>query len=336
MASAFGQYPGPLADRRKQLVSNETDAHGLVTTCREQHISTSLRCIYIDGVNLIKISNTSTFPIDSITIMPLQHILFVCAYAIATTNAAVNFYGSDRPDGDYVTCEVTNATDEDVSAALSSFYFPGEVVPDSTDLQFDEELVCGDFASVAVEFACHDLDGESTCISTHTEEDSEPATEADTEELVGRSVKQLTKRAGATCDEFTLRCKNTYPSSSGFCPSDYTLEAFQVSGYPAETWCTKPCTDEEKLGCQDKRCPDSKERCEKNDYVHDCARALTYCAGSPIKMPERSCTLKYVAAYFGAYCESVGAKGLTYEEDSCRLNATAYQDYLDLLAESFQ
>jgi hypothetical protein len=106
--------------------------------------------------------------------MLLQHLLFVCACTIASTRAAVKFYGSDRPEGDYVTCEVANATDEDVSAGLGMLYFPGEIVPESNDLQFaDEPLVCGDFASVAVEFACSDLGGDAICVPIHTADEAE-------------------------------------------------------------------------------------------------------------------------------------------------------------------
>ena len=80
--------------------------------------------------------------------MSLKRLLLIGAYALASTNAAVNFYGAERPDGDYITCEVEGASDEDVSAALGMFYFSGEIVPDSNDLQFNETLGCGDPASI--------------------------------------------------------------------------------------------------------------------------------------------------------------------------------------------
>lgn len=66
--------------------------------------------------------------------MSLKHLLLMGACVIANTNAAVNFYGAERPGGDYVTCEVLDVSDEDVSAALGMFYFSGGIVPDSNDL----------------------------------------------------------------------------------------------------------------------------------------------------------------------------------------------------------
>lgn len=268
--------------------------------------------------------------------MLLKTALFISACTIATTTAAVKFYGSERPDGDYVTCEVPDVSDEDVSSALSIFYFSGEVVPDSTDLKFDEKLICGDFSSVAVEFACHDLGGESICIPTETEQDDDDAADdTDTEKVSRRSLTPLTKRAGAACDEYTLECKNQYQSASGACSGDYTKETFELSGYTPDTWCTKPCTKEEKKVCDDQVCGKGKEQCEKFGYVNDCAKAMVKCAGSPVKMPEKSCTTKYLAPGFGKYCTKKKKTCVAYEEGSCQLDADAYKAYADILMEGF-
>ena len=267
--------------------------------------------------------------------MLLRTVLFVSAYTIATTVAAVNFYGSERPDGDYVTCEVPDVSDEDVSSALSIFYFPGEVVPDSTDLKFDEELFCGDFASVAVEFACHDLGGEATCVPTESEGDDDAADDTDMEKVSQRSLTRLTKRSGAECDPYTLECKNQYQSTSASCSGDYKAETFEVSGNLPDTWCTKPCTKEEKKVCEDQVCGKGKEQCEKFGYVNDCAKALVKCAGSPVKMPEKSCTTKYLAPGFGNYCTKTKKTCVAYEEGSCQLDAAAYKAYADILMEAF-
>lgn len=246
----------------------------------------------------------------------------------------MKFYGSERPDGDYVTCEVTEATDEDVSAALSIFYFPGEVVPDSTDLQFDDgPLVCGNFASIAVEFACHDLRGESTCVTEQPETDADANDEEDAEVVSERST--LSRRAEAACDGYTLQCKNQYQSASGACASDYKSESFEVAGNIPDIWCTKPCTEEEKQVCKDKKCPKSKKSCEKSGYVDDCAKAVIKCSGSPVKMPEKSCTTNYMTPGFTKFCTKKKKQCVVYKEGLCELDIDMYTAYVKILTEGF-
>jgi hypothetical protein len=270
--------------------------------------------------------------------MLLHYRLFVSAYAVATTNAAVKIYGSERPKGDYVTCEVPDVTDDEVSAALGMFYFPGEIVQDSTDLQFNETLVCGDFASIATEFACYDLGGESICVPTHpdqTETDAEEeTTDKDSGKVSERSPVHLDKRAGGTCNEWTLECKNQHQSTTGWCASDYTAEYFEVKGHTTDVWCSKPCTEEEVKVCQDQKCPKGKDYCERFGYVSDCAKALTTCVGSPVKMPEKSCTTKYMSGFFESWCKNKEPACVAYENGSCQLNAKQYKAFEEYLSEA--
>jgi hypothetical protein len=282
--------------------------------------------------------------------MLFQNHLIISAYAIATTNAAVKFYGSERPEGDYVTCTVTNVTDDYVSAGLGMLYFPGEVVPESTDLQFDEPLVCGDFASVAVEFACSDLGGNATCITTHTAEDAEDgadveddtvteddtATKDDTAEkdadtVSKRSPTQLEKRSGAACNQWTSQCRNEYQSTSGWCGSGYKTEYYDVKGYSTDIWCTKPCTDEEVEVCQGQVCTKGKAYCEKGGYADDCAKALATCPGSPVKMPEDYCTAKYMTPSFYEFCDGRKPACVVYKDGVCTLNADHYAAFVKKL-----
>jgi hypothetical protein len=280
--------------------------------------------------------------------MPLKHLLLISAYVLASTNAAVNFYGSERPNGDYVTCEVPDAPDEEVSAALGMLYFPSEVVPESNDLQFNETLVCGDLASIVVEFACYDLGGESTCIPTHAaaDPDSDSADEEtdtadaesdtadeETDAVSRRSLTRFEKRAAAECDPYTLKCKNQYQSTTGWCASDYTAETYNVKGYQPDVWCSKPCTDEEIEVCDSQKCGKGKEQCEKFGDSNDCVQGLTKCAGSPVKMPENLCTTKYMPKGFGIFCKNKDPACLAYEDGACTLSAEQYAAYLVFLSQ---
>ena len=272
--------------------------------------------------------------------MLLQHLLFVCACTIASTHAAVKFYGSERPEGDYVTCEVANATDEDVSAGLGMLYFPGEIVPESNDLQFaDEPLVCGDFASVAVEFACSDLGGDAICVPTHTadeaEEDPAGSDDKSAEAVEERSLPHLEKRAAASCNQWTLVCTNEYQSTAGGCASDYTKRYYDVEGSTSDVWCTKPCTKDERAACESKECTKGKAKCEKFGHEHDCAKGLTKCAGFPVKMPESSCTTKYMSRAFTNICKKEGPACVVYEDGACTLDAGRWKTFTDYVDEAF-
>lgn len=279
--------------------------------------------------------------------MPLKHLLFISAYVLASTTAAVNFYGSGCPDGDYVTCEVPDASDEEVSAALGMFYFSSEIVPESNDLQLDEPLVCGDLASAVVEFVCNDMGGDSTCIPTQPDTDSDStgagadttntgsgATGDEAEAVSERSLAHLDKRAGAVCEGLTSLCKNQYQSTTGTCADGYEETDYEAEGQDAETWCRKPCTDEEKQVCKDQRCsPQSKKQCDSSGDPRYCADALALCAGSPVKMAEAVCDTKYMSQLFNKFCgdgDRVGAGVevcVSYDADACTLNDNQYKAF---------
>lgn len=100
---------------------------------------------------------------------------------------------------------------KNVSAALGMFYFPSEIVPDSNELQLEEQLVCGDLDSVTAEFACDDLGGDATCVPTRsanadtgTAGAGSDATEENAEAVSERSLVSLEKCAGAACNKWTL------------------------------------------------------------------------------------------------------------------------------------
>jgi hypothetical protein len=278
--------------------------------------------------------------------MSLKHLLFIGAYALASTNAAVNFYGSERPDGDYVTCEVPDVSDDEVSAALGMLYFPSEIVPGSNDLQFNETLICGDLASLTVEFVCYDFGGDSTCVPTHDNTDTDADTDADSDADAGvdadsdtdesntdavsrRSLAHLEKRAGAACNEWSSECRNQYQSTTGGCASGYQKELYEVQGFSADVWCTKACTDEEEKVCQDQKCPKSKQDCDKYGSFNACIEALTKCAGSPVTMSEDYCKVKYFSPYFENLCRDKGHACVTYQNGACTLNATDYREFVD-------
>lgn len=272
--------------------------------------------------------------------MSLKHLLFVGAYVVASAHAAVNFYGSERPDGDYVTCEVPDVSDEDVSAALGILYFPGEVVLDSNDLQFEEPLFCGDLASVAVDFACYDLGGESDCIPAQPDGNADAdsdGTETNADDKISeRSLAHLEKRAGAACDPCTLECKNQYRSTTAFCASDYEKETVPVQGTTGDIWCVKACTDEEAKVCQNQECPKGKEQCEKFGYSNDCAKALAKCTGLPVKMPEAVCTTKYMARLFDNFCKNKDPACVAYADGTCTLNAVQANAFVEELSKAFK
>ena len=217
------------------------------------------------------------------------------------------------------------------------FYFSGEIVPDSNDLQFNETLVCGDLASVTVEFACYDLDGETDCIPAQTDADADAdsdsadadsdTTEENEDAVSKRSLEHLEKRAGATCNEWTLACSNSYQSTTGYCASGYTFKASEVGGQTADIWCAKPCTAEEKKVCQDQKCPKGKQQCEKFGYSRDCVDALAICAGSPVKMPEDVCTTKYFPGGFEKFCNKKNPPCLGYEDGACTLSASQFKAF---------
>jgi len=244
--------------------------------------------------------------------MMLQLLLLVSVYIVARTNAAVNFYGPERPYGDYVSCEVPDVSDDDVSAAL----------------------VCGDLASVTAEFACNDLGGDSTCVPTHSA-DTDSGTAGADSDATGedaragskRSLMSLKKRAEAACDEWTLECKNQYQSTTGWCESDYTAQYYDVQGYAKDVWCVKPCTDKEIKACSNQACPKAKKQCEESGLLRDCGDALTKCAGSPVKVPENSCNIKWLPRNFAQWCAKKNPACMEYKNGACTLNGGQYKAY---------
>jgi hypothetical protein len=261
----------------------------------------------------------------------LVNLLLASACSVTSAYAAVNFYGSQRPSGDYVTCSVANVTDDIVSAALST-HFTGEIVANSTDLEFfDEELVCGDFASVAVEFVCHDLGGNSTCIPSHNDTNSDTNSTATSK----RSASLLQKRAsGAQCNEFTLECRNQYQSTTGYCPSDYNKETFAVQGYLSDVWCTKPCTADEEKTCTDQECGKARADCDKTVSEHYCTSALVKCKGTAVKLRESLCIPQLLGSAFRVYCKSEKLAGVEYKDGACTLIAADWDGYVKDIEES--
>lgn len=261
----------------------------------------------------------------------------LCSYIFAGTNAAVTFYGSERPNGDYVTCEVPDFCDEYVSAALGMFYFPSEIVPESNDLQFEDQLVCGDLASVTAESVCHGLGGQSTCVPTHPAETPEEyIAKKDAHAVSKRSLTRLAKRAKATCNEYTFRCTNQNQSTTGWCASGYAKEVHSVQGYTADIWCTKRCTDDEGKACKDQEGLKAKQKCEQNGASEDCATALLLFRGSAIKMPEEACVARNLAYFFELYCQDKSPACLAYENGACTLNVGQYDAFQRQFEENAQ
>jgi hypothetical protein len=287
--------------------------------------------------------------------MLLQHLLFVSAYAIATTNAVVKFYGSERPDGDYVTCEVPDVADEDVYRALA-IYFPAEAVEDEMALEFEEPLMCGDLYSITVEFACHDLGGNSTCIptdpatDTDTDTDSEndakddpdaddETTNTDPEAISERSLTHLSKRTGFHCNEWTGQCQNQYESPSTRCPSGYDKEILEIGGYVPQVWCKKPCTKEERKECKKQGCAGPNGDCEKTGDRRKCTQALQRCVGLPVKTDEEMCTslqkvTKYGSGFVKVMCKDDGTQCFSYSDGACTMNEEKWKAYMDLAIKS--
>jgi hypothetical protein len=279
----------------------------------------------------------------SITML-YQNIIFT-GFALSTTvQAAVNFYGPDRDQGDYVTCQFKDVPDEDVSA-FPDFFYPAQIIDGSNDFAFEKPVECSKGALHDAEEACQDAGGDTTCIpfrkkiclgvfgasvlclsqpsakrsvlhrsigrqSTAPVKKSDSELESDERRSVGYALE---RRDGAKCDRYTFAFRNEYQSTSGYCSSGYTVETFEVQGSTGDTWCSKPCTDQEVTKCKTKACVLAKEDCETNKGTTSCEKALLECASHQIKMDQSICNLDHLGSY-GMECTRSGRKGVTYKD----------------------
>lgn len=249
--------------------------------------------------------------------MPSFHQIFLLSsYTAAVANAAVLAYGTDGLTGDYVSCDIKNATDTEVAAYLSLLY-PDQVTEDSNDLLFDTVMTCGDSISREFAFSCNDVGGSSLCTSA-----------ADGSDVTKRNEPALAKRA-VKCDIYTGRCTDEYQSGTAGCASGYFREAFQHSGGAIDVWCTKACSDEETSNCTTIKCKELKTPCEQTASDKDCVAALIECKGTPVKTTETFCSLDGLpdSTEFAAFCRQKILKCVEYKDGQCTLLLNDFNDY---------
>lgn len=205
---------------------------------------------------------------------------------------------------------------------IFSTLYPGQVMQNSTNFQFNNPIVCGDEATLSVGFNCNDLGANSTCIPslrTTKRFQQSPPTKRD---------------GGVQCDQYNGQCRNQYQSTTSFCSSGYKKEAFHVSGYTADILCTKPCTEKEAQSCRNTVCTRSRGICERpGNGLRICIEALIECRdGVPIKMDESQCMTKWLKngndEGFPAFCKGRESPCLEYKDGACRLDAFAWEDYV--------
>jgi hypothetical protein len=278
----------------------------------------------------------------------LYQNIILTGFALSTTvQAAINFYGPDRDNGDYVSCQFKDVLDEHVSVFLE-FFYPEQIIDGSNDFAFDEPVECDQGVLHDAQGTCLDSGGDATCIpkqncllsllilcfskrsakrsvlhrsigrqSTAPVEKRESGLEFDQHRSAGHTFE---RRDSAKCRVSSFECKNEYQSTSGRCSSGYTTTTFDVKGSTGDIWCSKPCTDEERTNCKSQACAVPRQDCEANNTVKSCRKAVFVCPAGPIKMDESICNLDTLGI-LGGICRSRKLKEVVYENGHCSIIA---------------
>jgi hypothetical protein len=278
-----------------------------------------------------------------------RNIIFTGIALAATAQAAVNFYGPDRDQGDYVTCQFKDVPDEDTSAFLELFY-PAQMINGSNDFAFEEPLTCAHLLSHDIQATCQDAAGDTTCIpfrkkicldlfgrptlclslpsakrsvlhpsigrrSTAPVKKPDSELESDKRRSVGHALE---RRDGAKCNGFSNECRNEYQSTSGYCSPGYIDQAYEVQGSTGDVWCAKECTAEEEATCHIQACTSSKQDCETNHSANSCRKALLNCHSKRVKMDQSLCNLANLGLY-GDISRVLNLKGVMYKDGYCNV-----------------
>jgi hypothetical protein len=281
--------------------------------------------------------------------MLYQNIIFTGFALTTTVQAAVNFYGPDRDQGDYVTCQFKDFLDEDVSAFLELFY-PAQMIDDSNDFVFEEPLTCAHLLSHDIQATCQDAGGNTTCIPFRKKicldlsgrptlclslpsakrsvlhrsigrRTTAPVKKPDSELEYNRrrSVGHaLERRDGAKCNDFSNECRNEYQSTNGYCKSGYIHQTFDVDGSTGDVWRSKECTAEEEATCDSQAYTSAKQDCETNNNVNSCRKALLNCHSNQVKIDQSLCNLGNLG-FYGDVCKSLELKGVMYKDGYCSI-----------------
>jgi hypothetical protein len=66
--------------------------------------------------------------------------------------------------------------------------------------------------------------------------------------------------------------------------------------------------------------------------VDDWAKGLTKCVGSPVKMPEKSCTTKYMNNGLDIFCKNKDPACVAHKDGACQLSADQVKAFGEKMA----
>ena len=216
----------------------------------------------------------------------LKPVALSAIYLAASAQAVITFYGDKGPSGDSVTCTTNyDALDQDLADVVSAIY-PYAAGEDSTKFRFEDPLICGDDLARSIEFTCQGFQGTATCWTGSETTTSNNARRSSHAQPLNReflSSPSLFKRDGAECSKYTGQCWNKYQSTNGYCSAGYKKDIEEVSGFSADIWCVKNCTDAEMDQCRIEACGDKRKFCEKDPKPgSDFQKALFQCRDNPV------------------------------------------------------